>query len=628
MFLDPGGDAVWDIGYFNTISGAGTVSFDNTQQVVGVGSYKFDSGAGGDPCVAQATGVLSHNPSVFSSRRVSCYFRYDSVPDSFTTTAEFVAANIVYSGGGFNGGAQSVTDALNIDDGLYATATPAKNGGQGSVFGSLGFDDDIPVGAAIDSVKIIYERKYDVNTSIGISRVKYRIQGFEGPDYDNTDMPLTDTVVTVELTDRGFTREDLLNGVFEVIAEARRGDTDTAHTQSWDYVKVEVEWHLDGIIAATDSVWANDGPESFKIGLSRSGSEARLRFVDGLGASFLGVTRLFPNTDYRLSFAYVQRNTVGVNDLDINIFVNHILELSIENASTDGDAIFNLRYGWLDSPGVDHRCWFDQFYIDDGDDLQDPGNMLSTAKLPAAVNENNWNTTVGTGAVNERPLDLANRMVHTANSLLRQTYTLQTAAAGDVDISSESFIGYMGWAWARLSSPSFDNIGLVVNGVEIDRTSEAIQGNAGSAPMLFTAAAASVSYPSNAAGVGMISNEFLADTLFYEGGVVVAYEGPPNPDILLERQLVNNETLDTITDNNLGGITSYEICWQVQEFGGFATMEVYSIESEGASPQQQGVMQSSGGGGRLRITPGIEVQLVVGVSGVTMIQIWRRINFE
>jgi hypothetical protein len=625
VYLDPGGDAVQAVGYFNTpLAGATGVTFDNTQQVVGLGSYKFDSLAGGEQAEAvTVNGVLSHDAGVFSSRRVSCYFRYDSVPDLTNTATEFVGASAIYSGGGFTD-----VEQLEADNELYAAAAPARNAGQGMAFSALGFNIVIPISAAIDSVKIIYERKYDTNTTIGISRVKYRINGEEGPDYDNTDMPLVDTVVTVDLTaDRGFSRADLLDGVFEVIAEARRGDTDTAHTQSWDYVKVEVGWHLDGVISARDSA---DAQDSFKLGLSRKGDAAVIRFVDGLGASYLGITELQVNTWPRISFGYVQRDGGGIEDLDINIYINGIPELSITNASTDSAALFNLRYGWLDSPGAGHVCWVDQLYVDDGDDLQDPASRpRCTAKLSATINEDTWNTVVGTGAVNERPLSTANHIKETRNLLLRQTYTLQAAAIGDSDVSGETLVGYMGWVWGRLSSSSFDNVGLVVNGVEIDRLSEATQQNAGSAPILFRAAFTSLSYPSNAAGIGMISNEFLADSLLYECGAVVAYEGPLNPDILLERQQLVNETLDTIIDDlRADPPDSYEICCNVEEFDGSITIDVYALDQEGGSIQYQGSLNSSGGVSRLRITPGIEVRLDVTVSGVTMIQVYRRVNFE
>lgn len=609
MFLDPGGDAVHAAGYFhaNVVGAGGEVSYDPTVQVAGAGSYKFDSGSGEPPAV-EVPDVLG------ASGRVSFYWRYDSVPDAIAADAEFCEDIAIYSGGGF-----ANPGGTNNDDGVYATAAPARNAGQGSLMIVLGGGLDVPIGAVIDSVKIVYERKYDINTSIGISRVKWVVNDEEGPDHDNTDMPLTDTVVEVDVTgDRTWEWQDLQSAAFKVIGEARRGDTDTEHTQSWDFVKVEVEYHLATAIVAPPRA----GGFGFQIAITPRGSHSVVRFVDGAGVGYDGITHLAVNTQNQISFSYVYHD---VDNLDINVYVNNIPELSIEEASTGGVSLSpDLHYGWVITPGIDHLCWFSHLAIDEGDDLTDIGNVLSTAKRSAAVNEDNWNTTGGTGAVNERPPSETNYVAEVDGiARLRQSYTLEAAGAGDVDISGETLIGYMGWAWTKISALASEPVDLIVNNVLVDQTLQI-----SNVPGLLRHAVTDASYPSHAAGIGMRNAPELLTTTMYECGAIVAYEGPANPNILLERQLVNNETLDTIADNNLGGITSYEICWQVQEFGGLATMEVYSIESEGASPQQQGVMQSSGGGGRLRITPGIEVQLVVSVSGVTMIQIWRRINFE
>lgn len=611
VFLDPGGDAVQGVGYFNAVVADGAnISFDSTQQAVGVGSYKFDSGDGTVEPNVSLVGALGGAP-----RRVSAYFRYSSIPDATATDSEFCEDNAIYSGGGFDNPA-----GTNNDDGVYATATPVRNTGQGSKMSVLGGGLDVPAGSLILSVKIVYERKYNVDTSIGISRVKWVVNGEEGPDHDNTAMPLTDTVVEVDVTgDRFWEWQDLQVGVIEVIGEALRGDTDTAHTQSWDFVKVEVVYHLPARILALMS--ATEQPAA-GIMLSPRATGVVLRFTDGAGASYDGITILPPDTWPRISFAYIQHDT---NDLDIAVFVNGIQELYVEGAHTNGvAAITNLQYGWTTKPGVDHLCWFDQLHIDDGDDLQDTGSTLSTTKLPATVNANNWNATIGTGAVNERPLSETNGKQHTTVTSVEQSYTLQAASVGDIDISGESLIGYMGWAWAKLGSGDTETVNLIVNGIQVDRTP-----NLSTLPSLIYYPVTSASYPSDAAGIGMTSNAESADTFMLECGGIAAYEGPPNPDILLERRLVDTEILPTIIDDlRAESITAYELCCNVQEFGGQVTIEIYSIDSEGGSPQSQGTMQSSGGGGRMRITPGIEVQIVVTVVGVTMLQIYRRTNFD
>jgi hypothetical protein len=615
IFLDPGGDATQAVGHFNQlIPGFGTdVTYDTTQQVVGVGSYRFDSNTNENPAV-RVSGVLGNQ------RRVSCHWRYDSVPDRSLLATSFAVVPV----GAYSGGGLADVTSLATDDGLYATAAPAKNAGQGSVYGSFGFGligvpggGTLPPGAIIDAVKIIYERGYDVDTSIGISRVKWIVDGVEGPDHDNADMPLVDTVVEVDVTgDRHWERKDFLNDVFELVVEARRGDTDTAHTQSWDYVKVEVTYHPAFTILALAT---NADFQLMRIAAMPSGGAVVLQLVDVAGNAFSGITRLEVNTWTRISFGYSHNDA---DDLDIKLYVNGIEELSIVEADTGGTgipALTRLHYGWLESPGVDHVCWFDQLYIDDGDDLTNPGNVLTTAKLPATINDDEFDTTGGTGAVGERPLSTTNYMEHADFSVARQNYTLQAASAGDVDLSGESLLGHMGWAWVRSFDPF--QISLTVNGIDVDRTAQ-MSGTAS----LVRHAVTDSSYPSHARGIGLFIEEQEAETLLYECGMVQAYQGPPNSNILLERQLVNNETLATITDDlRADPPDSYEVCCQFDDFDGTVLIDIYSLDQDGGSVQYQGTLSSNG---RTRINPGVEVYLDVTVTGVTMLTIWRRTNFD
>lgn len=292
--------------------------------------------------------------------------------------------------------------------------------------------------------------------------------------------------------------------------------------------------------------------------------------------------------------------------------------------SINSPPLLHFRYGWLITPGVDHVCWFDQLYFDNGDDLGDTGNKLSTAKLSTSATENNFNTTGGTGAVNERPLSLTNFKQHTAPTSVRQTYAIQSAATGDIDISGEQQVAYMAWLWAKLGAGDLETVAMVVNGVEVDRT--AVMFQAGTNAILLKEPVTTATYPSDAATVGMVSNNETADTFIYECGVVAAYEGPPNPDILLERQLVNNETLATITDDlRAAPPDSYEVCCNFPEFDGTVQIVVHSLDQDGGSVQFQGTLNSNG---RMRISPGVEVYLDVTVTGVTNLQIWRRLNVD
>jgi len=623
-WLDPGGDAVQAVGYFNTeiLGSEGIVSYDNTQQVAGVGSWKFDSDTG-QPVFVQVPGVLD------ATRRISFYWRYDSVPDHTETISDLTeGASVAYSGGGF-----TTPSGLQTDGGLYATAAPSKNTGQGSVcefdifFGGV-------ASAVIDSVKIIYQRKYDVDTSIGISRVKWRIGSEEGPNHDNTDMPLVDTIVTVDITaERAWTRPDFDIDVFEVIAEARRGDTDTAHTQSWDYVKVEVVFHLPvGIVTANE---VSTGEEGLRLAVTPKGAGVVLRFVEGSaiplgGAGYDGITELLANTSYRISLSYIHH---GADDLEIKIYINSVEELSIVEAATGGivNDLVDLHYGWIGNPGAAHVAWFTHLYVDDGDDLTDPRNKLATAKLPASVSQNNWTTTGGTGAVNERPVSETNYKQHSASiGTIRQTYTLQDAATGDVDISGKTVVGYMGWVWAGALLNAGGYIHLVVNGT--DRAEEICRGPlvGSEPPKLLSYPVTSSVYPSDGDAIGMaiINPEDLTNATLYECGIVVCYEGPDTDDPLFPLQLLASSAS---TSDDMGGTppAEYELKNVVVEApGAVMTTTISSRTAEGEVPQQQAIIETNGGDevGIVVLSPGVEVSVDIDVSGTNTSVELRRVD--
>src|SRR3990167_390519 len=150
----------------------------------------------------------------------------------------FPTANTAYSGAG-------LTNPNNghADDGVYATCAPAKNGALGQKYQTFGFDSNLPSDATVTKVKIIYEYKVSTTASIATARTKAIISAVEEENHDDTSEPTTDTVKTIDITaDRTWTRANLLNAAFEVVLEGRRGNSNTAVTFSFDYVKVEVTY--------------------------------------------------------------------------------------------------------------------------------------------------------------------------------------------------------------------------------------------------------------------------------------------------------------------------------------------------------------------------------------------------
>jgi len=482
----------------------------------------------------------------------------------------------------------------------------------------------IPTGALIDSVKIIYERKYDTDTSIGISRVKTRVDGEEGPNHDNTDQPLIDTIVEVDITaDRGWEWQHLLAGSFEVIAEAIRGDTDTEHTQSWDYLKVEVGYHT-----AVEVMEVVDSADTILFGLSilAKGSGIVVRFVDAAGNTFDGITELPPDNQHRISFAY---NLPSADNLSLSLFIQGIQELALEgNSSAGSPAPQQFRYGWIVQPGADRSCWFDQLYIDDGDDLSDPvfglefRAPLITAKLPAAVDEDNFDTTGGTGAVGERPVDLANYRQQAATAQLRQNYTIEAADEGDIDLTGKTIVGYMGWVLAK----KFSGFGGSAPQITVNGSDSFVPLT--TTPAIYRKAVTDANYPTDPAGIGMVSSTGSPDTFLYECGVVAAYEGPIEDQILHYQLLTQDSVTDLIDDLRADPPGSYELCYRSSNSEtAQAVITVSSLDQENGTIQQQTIMYVNGGTGRTTIVPGIEVQISVTVTGGDLsLGLWHRLN--
>src|SRR6185369_2416891 len=202
VYLDPGGDAVQATGYFNVAGGSSTLNFDSTRQVVGIGSWKFDSGGDNSLTHATVNGVLTDGLGN-NNRRISFYFRYDSVPETLTTIVR-------------------------------------------------------------------------------------TLEAAGGP------------IFSLALLDRAG----------------------------------EVGLRLTTAVDSVDSV-----------------------------------ASLAPHEWHRISVAYT---LPSADDLSVNVYFDSILVLTLANVSTGGlSPASNFRYGWIEQPGADRICWFDQIYLDDGGDLTD-----------------------------------------------------------------------------------------------------------------------------------------------------------------------------------------------------------------------------------------------------------------
>lgn len=238
-----------------------------------------------------------------------------------------------------------------------------------------------------------------------------------------------------------------------------------------------------------------------------------LQLWDNAGSVQIGSDGTTVTTDvlYRLCLATAYSDTTWT---DAKLFLNGALDISESGLSiTRGSG---LAVGWLEAPGANKVLNFQHVYVDDDTSLTDTGDMRVTAKLPDEVNDNNYDTTGGTGAVNERPISETNYMMHADKSSVLQDWTLETAAEGDVDISGDTLVARCAWMWS-VHSKDGDTYYIVDDGDSSTGWSDQVVAK------LNTKITDSASYPSNAAGIGQKSGAAAPDDYLYECGTLIAY---------------------------------------------------------------------------------------------------------
>jgi len=130
------------------------------------------------------------------------------------------------------------------DDGVYATAAPAKNAEVSAYFGFPAFTtDEIPDGVIINSVTTGF--KYHVSTTASIATQYWQtFKGTTGLGTEQSDAsePLTDVIKTHQVTS-GITLSDLRsNDVARIRLRSVRGNSNTAVTFYIDYAKITIDY--------------------------------------------------------------------------------------------------------------------------------------------------------------------------------------------------------------------------------------------------------------------------------------------------------------------------------------------------------------------------------------------------
>jgi hypothetical protein len=231
----------------------------------------------------------------------------------------------------------------------------------------------------------------------------------------------------------------------------------------------------------------------------------------------IGTTTLAPNTWYRITLAYTISSTT-VNEF--RLYLNGTLQASRTNLTLAAAGTNNMQLGWVGSTaGTSKLCYLDDIYIDDGNNLSDTGDVRVTAKLPDGDTVSTFGTAVGANPAagsrftneNERPLNVANGWTSSAAGQ-SERYVLQSAAGGDVNVSSFVLLGYTGWIYAKRSTAGAEN--MVLNGATVSKSLT-------TSAAMYTQVASGTGYPSSVAGIGLDAS--ASGVTLYENGVVIAY---------------------------------------------------------------------------------------------------------
>lgn len=243
-----------------------------------------------------------------------------------------------------------------------------------------------------------------------------------------------------------------------------------------------------------------------------------LQLLDRFGAQIGSNGTVVPGTNAwtRLAVSYTMTSTT-VNAF--KVYVGGTLSINATNSTVDRTGTSRLVL----AGGTGTAAYWSDIYVDDGSDLADPGDIRVTAKLPAANNTNSFDTAIGANPanrwtnVNERALSETNGWRHAATTNVQENFTLQTAAVGDVDLSSGvTLVGRSAWIWAKGTAGGAGTPKIMDNGTE---TAVVLT----NAAKLFAVLTASASYPSDAAGIGIRSTNNADDTFLYECGTLIAY---------------------------------------------------------------------------------------------------------
>lgn len=258
----------------------------------------------------------------------------------------------------------------------------------------------------------------------------------------------------------------------------------------------------------------------FNVGLNTS----RQLVATPVGLSAVtGTTVLATNAWHRITASFVFTST---SSWRVKLYIEGVQELDVNSTGTmtrvGASQLVLLNQA---ASGSNTNNWFDDVYVDDGDDYTDPGDIRVTSKRVFANGTSNQfgsqvgsgNSGYGTGhadEVNEQPASTTNGWATTTSGLTEE-YTVEGASVGDVDISSGvTYVGSMAWIYTATvgGTPTVTMIHRGATGsvtLPLANTYSYLGG-------------LSASYPAGNTDVGLTTTDTNTVNL-WEAGLLVAY---------------------------------------------------------------------------------------------------------
>jgi len=160
----------------------------------------------------------------------------------------------------------------------------------------------------------------------------------------------------------------------------------------------------------------------------------------------LDTSTLASDTWHHFAIAWT-RTSSSVNRF--KFWINGTLDIDATNVTWNATGQDQFRIGHMNVSGAPNLTYIDDIYVDDDSSLIRPGDIRVTAKLPVSETTSNWDTDVGTGAVNERPLSVTNGKQHAAATDVQENFTLEGAGEGDANCSDNRIIAHCGWVYGK-----------------------------------------------------------------------------------------------------------------------------------------------------------------------------------